>query len=261
MPSDSTLKQYAMRLNRLAEGGVDPRDAEALARWFDAEKLGASSRKVYLSAIKNANPDSFPRSLQRMLNELYEDQNKKDMEQKLTEKQTESFMPWEEILKVSPTNLKHKLIVSLYTLNAPVRADYGEMRVFPRRDSKRTGNELIWNSKPVFVFRVYKTAKTYGEVEIPVSAALKRVIGEWFEHLGSTPEYLLGGSAVSPNTFGVSVQDIFKKHTGKPVGVSLLRHAYITHVYPSLKTLKQKEAVAKSMLHSRELQEKYRVVE
>ena len=33
--------------------------------------------------------------------------------------------------------------------------------------------------------------------------------------------------------------------------------AYITHMFPKLKTLKQKQDLSSKMLHSRDLQEKY----
>lgn len=266
MPSESTLKQYAMRMNILARDGVDPHDAEALFAWFDRKGHGASSQKVYLSAIKNSNPEAFPKVLQDTLNKLYAEQTKKEMRQTLTEKQQTNFVKWPELMAVqkrlaeaAKTSLQWKqyLVVSLYTLTPPVRADYGEMEVHTRRDKKRTGNELIWNSKPTFVFRKYKTAKTYGVVELPVPKPLVAVILEWFEHLGGVPKYLLGETASSPNTFAVYVAETFKRLTGKEVGVSLIRHSFITHMFPTLKTIKQKQEIATRMLHSRDLQEKY----
>jgi hypothetical protein len=151
---------------------------------------------------------------------------------------------------------KQYLVVSLYTLNPPVRADYGEMEVHSKYDKNRTGNELIWNKSPAFIFRDYKTAKTYGEVKIPVSKSLQQVIAGWFEHLGETPSHLLG-KASSPNTFAVYVASTFKQLLGKELGVSMLRHAYITHMFPKLKSIKQKQDLARKMLHSKELQEKY----
>lgn len=271
MPSESTLKQYAMRMSILKKNGIDAmRSPQSVLDWFDSQKFSASSRKVYLSAIKNSVGDQFPALLQSELNRLYTNQNKKDMEQTLTEKQQENFVKWEDLLTAyeklktmnkSAAQLKHYLVMSLYILNAPVRADYGEMEVFSRKDKTRTGNELIWNKNPCFVFRVYKTAKTYGEVVIPVSKPLQIVITEWFAHLGSVPNYLLGDKPTSPNTFAVFVQDTFRKYTGKDVGISLLRHAFITHMFPSLKTIKQKEDLANRMLHDRQRQEMYRVVD
>lgn len=268
MPSESTIKQYERRLTLLANDGVDPiGKPQSLLDWFEKNKHGESSQKLYLSAIKFTFPDEFPKVLQDKINELYKKQNEKDMEQKLTERQEQNFVKWEDILAVqkklagledkSDSKWKQYLVVSLYTLNAPVRADYGEMEVFNKYNKKRTGNELIWNKSPKFVFRVYKTAKTYGEVRIPVSKPLQKVIGEWFTHLGGVPKYLLGTAPSNPNTFAIYVQDTMRKHTGKEVGVSLLRHSYITYMFPKLKTLKQKQALSTKMLHSRDLQEKY----
>jgi len=190
---------------------------------------------------------SSQKELQDRLNELYKKQNEKDLEQKLTDKQEQNFVKWEDILAVqkkladmenkSDSKWRQYLIVSLYTLNAPVRADYGEMEVFPKYNKKRTGNELIWKkTKPEFVFRVYKTAKTYGEVRIPLSKPLQKVVGEWFNHLGGTPKYLLGDTPSSPNTLATYIFDTMRKHTGKEVGVSLIRHSYITHIFPKLKS-------------------------
>lgn len=267
-PSESTLKQYASRMAILQKAGVDGiADPEKLLKWFETEKHGASSQKLYLSAVKHSNPDKFPKVLQDKINELYKKQNEKDMEQKLTDKQEQNFVKWEDIVAVqkklaaledkSDSKWKQYLITSLYTLNAPVRADYGEMEVFNKYNKKRTGNELIWNKSPKFIFRVYKTAKTYGEVRIPLSKPLQKVVGEWFNHLGGVPKYLLGATPSSPNTLAVYIQDTMRKHTGKEVGVSLLRHSYITYMFPKLKTLKQKQDLSARMLHSRDLQEKY----
>lgn len=266
MPSESTLKQYAMRMAILAREGVNPHDPKALFAWFDRKGQGASSQKLYLSAIKNSDPEAFPKVLQDKLNELYAAQTKKEMTQTLSEKQQANFVKWADLLAVqktlatshtTPAQWKQYLIASLYTLTPPVRADYGSMEVHTRRDKSRTENELIWNSKPVFVFRKYKTAKTYGVVELPIPKALQTVLLEWFEYLGGVPKYLLGETAVSSNTFAVSVAETFRKYTGKEVGVSLIRHSFITYSFPSLKTIKQKQSLAMKMLHSRDLQEKY----
>lgn len=271
MPSESTLKQYAARLAQLEKANIDAiKNPDSLFKWFESQELGSSAQKVYLSALKNANPDNFPKVLQDKINELYKKQNEKDMTQTLSEKQQNNFVKFDELLKVqklladkedkTDSEWKQYLVASLYTLNAPVRADYGEMEVHNRYDANRSGNELVGNMKnAMFVFRVYKTAKTYGEVKIKVSKPLQEVIKQWFAHLGKIPKYLLGDEPSNTNTFAIYVAETFKRYTGKTVGVSLLRHSYITEAFPHLKTLKQKQELATNMLHSRELQEKYNV--
>jgi hypothetical protein len=152
------------------------------------------------------------------------------------------------------------LIASLYTLQPPVRADYGEMKVFARRSSKRTGNELIYGQKnkpAYFVFREYKTAKTYGPVEIRVAPALLSVITGWFEHLGKTPKHLLG-RPVTPNDLLGLINHAFRS-TKKDIGVNLLRHAYITNFMKTPRTIKEREELAMKMLHDKDTQEKYAV--
>lgn len=266
MPSEATLKQYKSRMANVAKAGIDPHDPKALFAWFDRSGHGPSAQKLYLSAIKNADPEGFPKALQERLDELWSKQNTKEVKQVLTEKQQQNFVKWPELVAVqerlahmakTASQWKQFLVVSLYTLNPPVRADYGEMEVHTRRDKTRTGNELIWNSEPVFVFRKYKTAKTYGVVELPIEAPLVEVIRQWFDVLGGVPKYLLGETASSPNTFAVFVADTFKRYTGKDIGVSLLRHSFITHIYPSLRSRERKDAMARRMLHSTDRQELY----
>lgn len=272
MPSESTLKQYASRIAILTKAGISPMgNPQSLLKWFEANKHGESSQKLYLSAIKNMNPEKFPKVLQDKINELYGKQNLQDKEQKLTAKQEINYVKFEDILAAQkkladkPTKtaaeMKQYLIISLYTLNAPVRADYGDMLLFKKYNKDRKGNELIVKKNMEFVFREYKTAKTYGEVRIKVSKPLQAVITEYLASLGATPKYLFGEKEINPNSFAVLVADTMKKLVGKEVGVSLLRHSYITHMYPSLNTIKKKEDLARRMLHDKERQEMYRFVQ
>ena len=71
MPSESTLKQYAMRMAILTKAGLNPAEnPKSFLTWMDENKHGASSQKVYLSAVKNSNPEIFPKMLQDKLNEM-----------------------------------------------------------------------------------------------------------------------------------------------------------------------------------------------
>lgn len=266
MPSESTLKQYAMRMDILKKAGINIRNPSEVFRWFETNEYGLSSQKVYISAIQHTLGDEVIPEYKNKIKSIFETLKKKESQQLLSEKQEKNFVKWDELMEVqqklagmekTTAKWKQYLVVSLYTLNAPVRADYGEMEIHTKYDKNRTGNELIWNKTPKFIFRKYKTAKGYGEVKIPVSKPLQKVIGEWFEYLGKIPTYLLGETASSPNTFAVYIASTFQKYTGKEVGVSLIRHAYITHIYPSLRTLVQKEELARRMLHSTDRQERY----
>lgn len=266
MPSASTLKQYAMRINILAKAGVDINKPDDVFAWLQANGHGLSSQKVYIAAIQNTLGETSPAAYREKIKALFKDIKEREDKQLLTDRQQQNFVKWDELVAVQHqlagqektlAQWKQYLVVSLYTLTPPVRADYGAMEVHTRRDKTRTENELIWNSKPTFIFRKYKTAKGYGEVEFPVPKPLADIIRQWFGVLGGVPTYLLGDAEMTPNAFAIYVARTFKAYTGKEVGVSLIRHAYITHVYPSLRSLAKKQELARKMLHSTDRQERY----
>jgi hypothetical protein len=266
--SATTKKQYENRISLLGQAGVDYiADPPSLFKWFAETNQGESSQKLYLSAIKNQSSAPFPTIFQDKIKELIKKQNEKATDQKLSAKQEEKYIAYDKLVATQKALKGVKgferdyLIASLYILQMPVRADYGDMKVFKSYNKKRTGNEFIFKKNPEFVFREYKTAKTYGEVRIPVSLEMLNVIKGYFAHLGRTPMYLVGsvksGSGeildepLTPSGFAGAVERVFG------VGVSLIRHAFITEIFPSLKSLPAKNFVAERMLHSRTLQEQY----
>ena len=277
--SDTTKKKYDQAIQRIKDAGLDmgndvDDDVSKVIEWIKS-KGGESAQKVYLSAIKYElgkldKPDYFPRQYQKEIDRLYGRQNEKDEDQELTEKQTSNFVPYDELLAVqhrlaakenkTDRDWKNLLVASLYTLNPPVRADYGSVQVFNKRRQGRTGNELIWGQKDgaYFVMRDYKTKGTYGSVEIRVSPELHAVIDAWFTHVGKIPKFLLG-RAITSNALLGEIQDAFRS-TKKDIGVTLLRRAYITNFFKQPRSIKEKDTLADMMLHSRDRQEKYAVM-
>jgi hypothetical protein len=264
--SDSTKKKYEQALKRIDDAKLDlDKPAEVIA-WIRT-KGENSGQRTYLSAIKYRLGADNHKEYAAEMRVLMGQQIAKDDKQELTEKQVENYVPYEKLVEVqkywadkdkTDSQWKKYVIASLYTLNAPVRADYGEVRVYGREDSRRTtGNELIWrNKKPVFIFREYKTKSRYGAVTIPLSKGLTAVIGEWFAHLGEVPKYLLDDK-LTPNALLGHIEDAFVS-TGKKVGVDMLRHSYIQHHLPPIATNTEKrKELAGRMLHSMERQQAY----
>ena len=274
--SESSKKKYDQAIARLKTAGYDienqPRE---VIEWVKTQ--GANSAQiVYYSAIKYESskadkPFPVPKEYQDELDRLSGERKVSSKSQVLSERQKPNFVPFPELAEVqrrlrdkeekSDADWKDYLIASLYTLQPPVRADYGQVEVFGKRSLSRTGNELIWGQKskpPYFVFRVYKTAKTYGTVEVKVSPAMAGVITDWFAHLGNTPPKYLLGRAVEPADLLPMITHAFRS-TKKEIGVNLLRHAYITEFMKSPHTIKEREELAMKMLHDKETQEKYAV--
>lgn len=275
--SELTLKQYSQRLALLQKDNV-PFELAPLQAYFKTRDLGGSTQKLYLSAIKHSMGEAFPENLQKLLTELYVKQNDKEMEQKLSTKQVNDFVPLRELDGDKLLALANKdgkteqewqdlMLLALYTFNAPVRADYGSMKIHARAQVPSTteknrykGNFMIWRKdNPVFVFQDYKTSATYGRVTIPLSRRLINVMREYLGHFETPQTELFPGwdaarlSAEVINTTRRFVGD------GRAPGISLLRHAYINFFLDvPVRTLAEREELAGRMMHSRDQQEKYR---
>lgn len=273
MVAASTQKQYDQRIKILNDAGFTDflKNPEKVLAFVNSKSEKFSTRKVYISAILSTITDKTktPIVYRDALKEFFNLQNEKAESNELTEGQKENEMSWNDILDVQKvladeekkTMAYHRayLVVSLYTLNDPTRANYGDMKVSSLRPSG-TGNELVWGGpKPYFVFREYKTAKTYGDTTIPVNPALKKVIEGWFDFLGKTPEYILDVE-YSNVVLSNYIRDVFRRITGKAVGINLLRHARITHELAKPKTIKVKKELARRMMHSTGVQSQYQVI-
>lgn len=264
--TESSKLKYKQATDRIEAAKLDLDKPDEVIAWIRT-KGGNSAQRTYLSAIKYKLGKEYHKEYAAEMRVLMGQQIAQDDKQELTEKQLENYIPYEKLVEIqqewadkdkTEEQWKSYVIASLYTLNAPVRADYGEMKVFGRGDSRRTtGNELIWrNKKPVFIFREYKTKSRYGDVTIPLSKKLTAVIGEWFAHLGKVPKYLLDAK-LTPNYLLGEIQDAFIS-TGKKVGVDLLRHSYIQHHLPPIATdTEKRKELAGRMLHSIDRQQAY----
>jgi hypothetical protein len=266
----TTLHKYDLALKRIEDAGLDLQNAKDVIAWVKSKSDTVGGQKVYYSAIKYhlaKPPFVFPEEYQTEIARLYGIQNEGEKNQTLTERQVPNYVPYEELLNVqkrlaakenkSDADWRDYLIASLYTLTPPVRADYGNVRIMKKRSDKHTGNALVWGLKKgdYFIFKEYKTSGTYGTVEVRVPPALHSVIEEWFAHLGKVPSTLLG-RVVTPNDLLGDIDHAFRS-TKKKIGINLLRHAYIKHHFPQLKTIREKEELALKMLHSKDKQEEY----
>lgn len=287
---ESTIAEYKKKLGKIQRDNVDLDDDMEVLEWLGKSGFGDSTKKSYLSAIKyeyGTKKVAFPDVLQKELNRLYGNQNAVASSQLMTPKQQERMVDWETVMakakkyiadyNVVPLSGKgprverpdgpdydeRVWIAGLYTYQAPVRADYGDMLVSNNKSAgDDVGNELVMRGREdsYFIFRDYKTAKTYGNVEIILDPAMWDLFGgEWFKKAYGG-EYIFADK--SSKQFSQMVLDTFEEILGvKGFGVSMLRHSYIMYMFPKLKTIRQKEELAREMLHSRFTQETYMLFE
>jgi len=170
-----------------------------------------------------------------------------------------------ERMKNYPANYYDRIVLALYIIQAPVRADYVGMRlmnldsVHDVSDGYKTKKNycFIGEHDVKFCFNTYKTAKTYGNVWIdaqPEVASLMRTHksrGEAFV----LPEHW------NANMLSKKVSALLLQYAGKASSIGLIRHAWVYDCYKNNPTLLEKEALARRMLHSVAVQELYRTAE
>lgn len=145
------------------------------------------------------------------------------------------------------TKLLNFMVLSLYTLTPPRRnEDFLKMVVGAEGEDKSKnyldleGNQFIFNS--------FKTSKQYPEQKISIPDNLMTVIKMYLRFYPKQPvvdgsPFLVFSDGSPLNTINV-ITRILNKIFGKKVGVSMLRHSYLTHKYKDVNAEKAKDAEA-----------------
>lgn len=269
--SPLTLYAYTRSLKKLEEAGYTLNEFEkkptAVWKYIQSLKFSASYTKLYISAIlhalKQSNSSADISFYQKKIQDLLKTTKSQEESQRLHPAREAELLPWPQIEalrgKVMETygdDSIEYIIYCLYTLNAPVRLDYTNMKIVPSMRSVRPGRNycVVAPNKISFVFQEYKTSGKYGKVVVEASKELREVLEDWV--VGK--EFLL--PIKTSTTLGRKIVEIFKECSGKSIGVSLLRHSYITYFLGQPRTIKEKKEVAKRMMHSKELQEQYHII-
>ncbi len=196
----------------------------------------------------------------------------------LTEKEQKSFMRWEDILQFHQDLLKdtdtdshdsylNYVILSLYVLHPPVRADYAMMKVFiddSQIPPNFPDNYCVLQTNPRFVFQKYKTAKTTGTNIVPIDSQLHSILIHWMGINHS--DYLLTTyiachklfKPISENALVKRIISLFTRYKNKPVSINTLRHSFVSYMYRYDQTMSHKKSNADKMMHSTSMAEKYR---
>jgi len=258
------------------------------------KELKLTTQKNYLSAIivsLSAYGDKYEDDLKtyrkrlEQLNEVYNSEIKKNEKTETQEKNWVSMKDLKKVMNSYKLDLKERgafskdeltrreldimqrwVVANLYLNddNPPIRLDYGNMRIISEKDfEKLKDDELDKNflvvknrASKYFHFGDYKTEKTYDKKEIKVGKKLNSVINIWLKHNKKGGLlYDTKGNPMSSNTLGKYIKKVFEK-TGKQVSVNMLRHIYISEKFPPQKE-KEKEEVAKKMMHSKGTQQNY----
>jgi len=132
------------------------------------------------------------------------------------------------------------LVLSVYTLNSPRRnLDYLKMNVVSKySDDLPTDNNYLDLSNKQFIFRNYKTKKTYTDQTVPINDDLFSIIKVFLKYhplkkmmKGKFNIPLLVNYTEQPLNNSNEITRILNKIFGKKIGSSMLRNIFLTSKY------------------------------
>lgn len=286
--SEKTREAYAIVVKKLRDAcapgtsGYDfLLDTEKVLAYIDGKEYANNTKKNYFIACKSllrdlGDPSYKPAEAvyERRMLACAEQHDKEAIEQQLSEREKKLFVSWPSIVAADEKlrssvadffDFQDYVIYCLYTYQPPSRVDYAEMRVVHslKEAQDMSGNFLVSEYTGMyFVFKEYKTAYKYGTRVVPVKKNLRKVLEEWLE-LNPSGWLLCDqkGRPVSDKYLASMVRTVMQKAVGKPLGVNLLRHSFVTHYRRGEKTLKSQQEVANIMGHSTAMSQLYRRID
>jgi hypothetical protein len=295
----STLKRYNSAIKSIKAGMTDLTSsycmlitgdfllgASRIVLKYLAEKYpNANSRRTYLSAViwycKNSKTEyqiCNLESYQKAFEELRPIADKQTNSQTLSEKRSENYVEWEDVLaaytkakddfEVGDLSVTDFTLMALYIQQAPVRLDYAGMVIvkgdglgddlklpkdellkFPTTRNYAVIKDSVGDS--YFIFNDYKTSTCYGQQVIRMCPRIKGLLTLQYDMCRRN---IYAGERADLSR---KIIELWTKYTGKKLSVSLIRHSYIAYNYKQNPSIEFKKDLARRMLHSADVQELY----
>ncbi len=286
--NNKTLEQrsidtYNTSLLKIKELGIDIDNftVNGILVLFNEKKIPITSQNSYLTALiwyykKNKKGEDIIKKLSESIKVMRSKINKTYNENKFSQKEIEKFANWNTIVKIYE-DLKSKavnssdkrvhedlLLISLYVLHPPRRADYSNMYIINKKidipaqkilwtskvnidkynnlyepntkeeredqvKSRTYKNYYIFNrNKGYFVFDDYKTFKIYGKQVIEVIPDLNGIIKNYIKinNLKNGDKLI----NLEYDNYMKRLNYIFESYIKKSISVSMLRHIFISHI-------------------------------
>jgi len=257
------------------------KDTKRVIAYVEGLDKSFASKKLYYAILVSVLRDlKVGRTkLIRAAEEIYREQMIKyntrlaeiAQQQSMSEREIAIWVEWEQVLEAygklklsaeaNLTNIKiwqEYAILSLYTLIAPLRADYSPITVMGADDDTKINKLIVDASGIVCVLHEYKTAKQYGVQCIAFPIELETIIRHWLTLETSGFLFSVKGKPGSESWLSGQVRNIMKKLTGKSAGIAILRHSYITYMRRGEAPVIAQNNLATSMLHSNGMSQLYR---
>ena len=292
---ESTLKAYVAVLTKMKKDFKSDNfnfleNYEDVMEYLNKSKLTTIKNKltaiiVYMKA-KKKNADKY----QKKLEELSKEYMEKLKDQTKTQTQEQNWVEFEELQKLSdkllqnikPLKKKEKLnkreydklqqavILATY-LVFPIRNDYADMKVIKKKELKKASDKknylVLDKNKKYFHINNYKTSKSLGSKVLEVPKHLNKILNIWLKR--NTSGFFLTQTnmeaPMNPNNITKYLNKIFKKHLGKKISSSMIRHISISKDLQNKKTIREQEEEKKQAenkyMHSQNMNHLYRKVD
>jgi hypothetical protein len=221
----------------------------------------------YTSGLRNKYKTSYKcwsdkrREVSSITNEKYDNLQ-------ASEKQIEVYIPWQEIIDTRdklPRDSDAYLMLSLYTMIPPCRADFNNVRIVYNKEPIEQTNNYLFITKDYMklVLNEFKSkSKSISSYENILPENLEKVIRDSL--ITKPRDYLV----VSPRTgqpyqkahsYTVYFDRLLHKTFGKNITINTLRHSFINSLDFNQITPTEKQRIANQMMHSISMMDRYRL--
>ena len=273
--SESTKKNYIQRINRLKKlyfpddnDYIFIKKPNRLIKKINGSDYPASTKRDYYIALYAVDPS------EKYKNEMYkfrDETNKKQGESTISEEKLinyDTMKNLKKILDIMPedtyTQVRDKLLISIYLLKPPIRNDLESVAVFKKdkvldpniKDSfnyiQKKDNEFI------FYLNQYKTVKKYGAKKIIYSKSEDPQIYNLFKKIIKFNKPFLivndnNNNNLDDKQISALIIKIFENYLNKHVSINTIRHIYETELINSDEykkmSMTQKKAKHDELMH------------
>ena len=214
--------------------------------------------KYYIDITKQVTPESIDR-----WNRISDYSKEKHLILKLENKNNKNIKTtYQDLIdKIDKIEGRDQLLLAMYTLIPPVRADYHKLKICHKNNTDNhdiNENTLIFDNKNASIILVdYKTKKAYGKHVINLPDKLFNIIKQ---NITETQSYLFENKYKEPYTrisFSEYVSKTMSRLFNEKITINILRHIYITYNINLGSNPIDKLDISKKMLHSTSTQVRY----
>jgi hypothetical protein len=253
---------------------------KTMIKRIDAEYPSLQSRKAMVSAIKavvkyNPQIEEEYKSHIEKWNAQFRILDKTITERvataEPTQKELQNWVEWKDVLKKQAElgslgyGTPAHLLLSMYSLIEPIRADYGNIKIIEEGEEEAPSdiNHILLSKQPEgskLVLHQYKTSRKYGTFQRPLPEQLVQIIRA---SLTRQPrQYLFVDESGKPylkkNSYTRFTNRTFERLFGKRFTISLMRHSFISNLDFNEATPATLFQHSKNMMHSIGTQQMYR---